>query len=458
MLNQHIDIDFKLNKEELKMKYKLNGSSKASDSLEKAHLLSSSASDFFRFPNNLSNGTSTSSNLSITSHVCKDCQRSFKDVNNYKEHRFQEHQAKEFSNIRKCSMCSYATLLKSKYDCHMRCHLNNKVIKCNRCDYSTINIRHMSRHERMHMISSSSSSSTSAGNQNINNNNLNNRLKLAATATATGNTSSNPGSTDQEDIKRKYLKLNSKFDMCKLKPIKKRKYEESNFSDGECEEEKSQSLSETSRESSTFSSSSSNLMTPPPSTSTSVAASPTSSKSSVSPVPASQFSTSYHHESPNAHFYPSASSVQSPISIEQHKQSPPQISSEHLANLNHHIYTQSPFIYSLLCSNQAGTAAGNMSLLANYAEQLNDPSSTYHAHNGQNCKVDDCTPGSYCKHVTELTELKRKFLRILCTLMPQLGNLLNSMDSVSWNENNHSQVDFLLNCLISCFEQSNGRL
>lgn len=49
-------------------------------------------------------------------------------------------------------MCSYATLLKSKYDCHMRCHLNNKVIKCQRCNYSTINIRHMSKHERLHMI------------------------------------------------------------------------------------------------------------------------------------------------------------------------------------------------------------------------------------------------------------------------------------------------------------------
>ncbi|CAF0708236.1 unnamed protein product [Brachionus calyciflorus] len=95
------------------------------------------------------------SSSSSASHLCKDCFRTFKDINNYKEHRFQEHHITEYPNIRKCSMCSYATLLKSKYDCHMRCHLNNKVIKCNRCDYSTINIRHMSRHERMHMVTSS---------------------------------------------------------------------------------------------------------------------------------------------------------------------------------------------------------------------------------------------------------------------------------------------------------------
>ena len=90
-------------------------------------------------------------------HECKDCSRTFKDVNNYKEHRFQEHQVTEYQNVRKCSLCSYATLLKSKYDCHMRCHLNNKVIKCQRCEYSTINIRHMSRHERMHMLQSNPS-------------------------------------------------------------------------------------------------------------------------------------------------------------------------------------------------------------------------------------------------------------------------------------------------------------
>lgn len=82
-------------------------------------------------------------NLIRTSHLCKDCFRTFKDINNYKEHRFQEHQEK-YPNVRQCNMCSYATLLKSKYDCHMRCHLNNKVIKCQRCSYSTINIRHMS--------------------------------------------------------------------------------------------------------------------------------------------------------------------------------------------------------------------------------------------------------------------------------------------------------------------------
>lgn len=99
---------------------------------------------------------------STTTHLCKDCFRTFKDINNYKEHRFQEHNITEYPNIRKCTMCSYATLLKSKFDCHMRCHLNNKVIKCNRCDYSTINIRHMSRHERMHMMSHNSSKSYSA--------------------------------------------------------------------------------------------------------------------------------------------------------------------------------------------------------------------------------------------------------------------------------------------------------
>ncbi len=93
------------------------------------------------------------SNLVQTpSHTCKDCLRSFKDINNYKEHRFQEHKVTEFPNVRQCKMCSYATLLKSKFDCHMRCHLNNKVIKCQRCDYSTINIRHMSKHERLHML------------------------------------------------------------------------------------------------------------------------------------------------------------------------------------------------------------------------------------------------------------------------------------------------------------------
>lgn len=100
-----------------------------------------------------SNGNTTSSSNN-TFHMCKDCFRTFKDVNNYKEHRFQEHHITEFPNIRQCKMCSYATLLKSKFDCHMRCHLNNKVIRCQRCNYSTINIRHMSRHERMHMISS----------------------------------------------------------------------------------------------------------------------------------------------------------------------------------------------------------------------------------------------------------------------------------------------------------------
>ena len=106
---------------------------------------------------NLSNDLSPAS----PSHMCKDCLRTFKDINNYKEHRFQEHQITEFPNIRQCKMCSYATLLKSKYDCHMRCHLNNKVIKCQRCSYSTINIRHMSKHERSHMMSLKANKSNS---------------------------------------------------------------------------------------------------------------------------------------------------------------------------------------------------------------------------------------------------------------------------------------------------------
>lgn len=93
---------------------------------------------------NMSSNASSNSLMMRVSHLCKDCYRTFKDINNYKEHRFQEHQEK-YTNVRQCSMCSYATLLKSKYDCHMRCHLNNKVIKCQRCNYSTINIRHMSK-------------------------------------------------------------------------------------------------------------------------------------------------------------------------------------------------------------------------------------------------------------------------------------------------------------------------
>ena len=97
------------------------------------------------------------------SYLCQDCFRTFKDVNNFKEHRFQEHAIREYPNVKKCKLCSYATLLKSKYDCHMRCHLNNKIIRCNRCDYSTINIRHMSRHERMHMISLSKETNDKSG-------------------------------------------------------------------------------------------------------------------------------------------------------------------------------------------------------------------------------------------------------------------------------------------------------
>ncbi|CAF1292382.1 unnamed protein product [Adineta steineri] len=85
-------------------------------------------------------------------HICTQCARTFKDINNFREHLFQEH-GELGVNVRQCHLCSYATLLKSKYDCHIRCHLNNRVIRCQKCNYSTINIRHMSKHERQHSIS-----------------------------------------------------------------------------------------------------------------------------------------------------------------------------------------------------------------------------------------------------------------------------------------------------------------
>ena len=51
-------------------------------------------------------------------HICSQCTRTFKDINNFREHLFQEHG--EFGvNVRQCHLCSYATLLKSKYDCHI---------------------------------------------------------------------------------------------------------------------------------------------------------------------------------------------------------------------------------------------------------------------------------------------------------------------------------------------------
>ncbi|CAF2630927.1 unnamed protein product [Rotaria sp. Silwood2] len=74
-------------------------------------------------------------------HICSQCTRTFKDINNFREHLFQEH-GELGVNVRQCHLCSYATLLKSKYDCHIRCHLNNRVIRCQKCNYSTINIRY----------------------------------------------------------------------------------------------------------------------------------------------------------------------------------------------------------------------------------------------------------------------------------------------------------------------------
>ncbi|CAF2402367.1 unnamed protein product [Rotaria sp. Silwood2] len=85
-------------------------------------------------------------------HICSQCTRTFKDINNFREHLFQEH-GELGVNVRQCHLCSYATLLKSKYDCHIRCHMNNRVLRCQKCNYSTINIRHMSKHERQHSIS-----------------------------------------------------------------------------------------------------------------------------------------------------------------------------------------------------------------------------------------------------------------------------------------------------------------
>ncbi|CAF0776855.1 unnamed protein product [Didymodactylos carnosus] len=101
-------------------------------------------------PSSIQQNTCCLSNNRKLLHVCSRCHRTFKDINNFREHLFQEH-GEKYLNVRQCKLCSYATLLKSKYDCHMRCHLNNRIIKCNKCDYSTINIRHMSKHERMHV-------------------------------------------------------------------------------------------------------------------------------------------------------------------------------------------------------------------------------------------------------------------------------------------------------------------
>ncbi|UJR30959.1 hypothetical protein I4U23_018471 [Adineta vaga] len=92
-------------------------------------------------------------------HICSQCTRTFKDINNFREHLFQEH-GELGVNVRQCHLCSYATLLKSKYDCHIRCHLNNRVLRCQKCSYSTINIRHMSKHERQHSVSNSTTITT----------------------------------------------------------------------------------------------------------------------------------------------------------------------------------------------------------------------------------------------------------------------------------------------------------
>ncbi len=51
-------------------------------------------------------------------HICSQCTRTFKDINNFREHLFQEH-GELGVNVRQCHLCSYATLLKSKYDCHI---------------------------------------------------------------------------------------------------------------------------------------------------------------------------------------------------------------------------------------------------------------------------------------------------------------------------------------------------
>ena len=51
-------------------------------------------------------------------HICSQCNRTFKDINNFREHLFQEH-GELGVNVRQCHLCSYATLLKSKYDCHI---------------------------------------------------------------------------------------------------------------------------------------------------------------------------------------------------------------------------------------------------------------------------------------------------------------------------------------------------
>jgi hypothetical protein len=127
MINQSMECDFKLRTPpQDDFRFNFNNASekaKASSSGSKISARPSSSSDYLIDFNckNFNTAASPSNSVMVTTtHTCKDCLRSFKDVNNYKEHRFQEHQITDYPNIRKCSMCSYATLLKSKYDCHMR--------------------------------------------------------------------------------------------------------------------------------------------------------------------------------------------------------------------------------------------------------------------------------------------------------------------------------------------------
>lgn len=83
--------------------------------------------------------------------ICKQCSRVFKDRKNYKEHCFKIHHINiTKKKVYKCSLCSYYTLLKSRYISHNICHLNNKVLKCSKCDFSTITVRNMKKHEQVH--------------------------------------------------------------------------------------------------------------------------------------------------------------------------------------------------------------------------------------------------------------------------------------------------------------------
>lgn len=84
-------------------------------------------------------------------YICKQCLRSFKDLKNYKEHCFKVHQLNiKEKHIFKCSLCSYNTLIKSRYYAHMTSHLNNQIIRCSRCDFSTINKRDITSHNLWH--------------------------------------------------------------------------------------------------------------------------------------------------------------------------------------------------------------------------------------------------------------------------------------------------------------------